>query len=222
MTLRIGDTAPDFPRKQPRDRLNSTSGLGNSWGVLVLAPQGLYAGMHHEGGLHGRARTGVRSATARLLRLSVDPVASHSKWAADIEETQGNKVTFPMIGDPELKIAKLYGNNAAGRRRLARRPRTGARQPTTRPCARFSWSAPTRKIKLTLSYPMSTGRNFDEVLRVVDSMQLTAKHRVSTPVNWKPGDSVIISGSVTDEEARKKYPEGWKAPRPYPALRFPG
>src|SRR5262249_9344254 len=138
-------------------------------------------------------------------------VGQHTKWAADIEETQGAKVTFPMIGDPELKIAKLYdmlpaeaGDSCEGR--------TAANNATVRTVFVVG---PDKKIKLTLSYPMSTGRNFDEVLRVVDSLQLTAKHKVATPVNWKDGDDVIILGSVSDEEAKQKYPEGWKAPKPY-------
>ena len=147
----------------------------------------------------------------KILGLSVDPVTSHSKWAVDIEETQGHKVKYPMIGDPELKIAKLYdmlpadaGDTSEGR--------TAANNSTVRTVFVVG---PDKKIKLTLSYPMSTGRNFDEVLRVLDSMQLTAQHQVSTPVNWKQGDDVIISGSVSDDEARKKYPDGWKSPRPY-------
>jgi alkyl hydroperoxide reductase subunit AhpC len=141
----------------------------------------------------------------------VDPVSSHSKWAADIEETQGHKVTFPMIGDPELKVAKLYdmlpaeaGESCEGR--------TAANNATVRTVFIVG---PDKKIKLMLSYPMSTGRNFDEVLRVLDSMQLTAKHKVATPVNWKPGEDVIILPTVTDDEAKQKYPDGWKAPRPY-------
>jgi alkyl hydroperoxide reductase subunit AhpC len=141
----------------------------------------------------------------------VDPVASHGKWAADIEETQGHKVTYPMIGDPTLEIAKLYdmlpadaGNTSEGR--------TPATNATVRTVFVIG---PDKKIKLMLSYPMSTGRNFDEVLRVLDSIQLTAKHKVSTPVNWKPGEDVILAGSVTDEEAKLKYPGGWKTPKPY-------
>ncbi|HEX3371600.1 MAG TPA: redoxin domain-containing protein, partial [Candidatus Acidoferrales bacterium] len=143
--------------------------------------------------------------------LSVDPVTSHAKWAADIEETQGHKVNYPMIGDPELKVAKLYdmlpedaGNTSEGR--------TAATNATVRTVFVIG---PDKKIKLMLSYPMSTGRNFDEVLRVLDSIQLTSKHQVSTPVNWKPGEDVIISGSVSNEDAKLKYPDGWKSPRPY-------
>jgi thioredoxin-dependent peroxiredoxin len=141
----------------------------------------------------------------------VDPVSSHSRWAMDIEDTQGHKVTYPMIGDPELKVAKLYdmlpadsGDTSEGR--------TAATNATVRTVFVVG---PDKKIKLMLSYPMSTGRNFDEVLRVLDSIQLTTRHAVSTPVNWRPGEDVIISGSVSDEEAKKKYTDGWKAPRPY-------
>ena len=146
-------------------------------------------------------------------------MSSHSRWAVDIEETQGHKVNYPMIGDPELKVAKLYdmlpadaGDTCDGR--------TAALNATVRTVFVIG---PDKKIKLMLSYPMSNGRNFDEVLRVLDSLQLTAKHQVSTPVNWRPGEDVIISGSVSDEEARKKYPDGWKAPRPYlRIIRQPG
>jgi thioredoxin-dependent peroxiredoxin len=147
----------------------------------------------------------------KIIGLSVDPVGDHSKWAADIEETQGHKVNYPMIGDPQLKIAKLYGmlpaeagESCAGR--------TAADNATVRTVFVIG---PDKKIKLQLSYPMSTGRNFDEILRVVDSMQLTAKHKVATPVNWKQGDDVIILPAVSNDEAKQKYPGGWKAPKPY-------
>src|SRR6476619_369228 len=147
----------------------------------------------------------------KIIGLSVDPVTSHGKWAGDIEETQGAKVTYPMIGDPELKIAKLYdmlpadaGDKSEGR--------TAATNATVR---NVFVIGPDKKIKLVLVYPMSTGRNFDEVLRVIDSMQLTAKHKVATPVNWKSGDDVIILPSVSDDEAKQKYPGGWKTPKPY-------
>jgi alkyl hydroperoxide reductase subunit AhpC len=147
----------------------------------------------------------------KIIGLSVDPVSSHGKWAVDIAETQGHKVNYPMIGDPELKIAKLYdmlpadsGTTSEGR--------TAANNATVRTVFVVG---PDKKIKLMLSYPMSTGRNFDEVLRVLDSIQLTTAHKVSTPVNWKPGEDVIISGNVSDDEAKQKYPGGWKSPRPY-------
>jgi alkyl hydroperoxide reductase subunit AhpC len=147
----------------------------------------------------------------KIIGLSVDPVHSHSKWAADIEETQGHAVNYPMIGDPKLEVAKLYdmlpaeaGDTSEGR------------TPASNACVRTVFVVgPDKKIKLMLSYPMSTGRNFDEILRVVDSLQLTSEHQVSTPVNWKPGEDVIISGSVSDDQARAKYPSGWRAPKPY-------
>ena len=144
----------------------------------------------------------------KIIGLSVDPVTSHSKWAADIEETQGHRVNYPMIGDPELKVAKLYGMLPAD----AGEGRTAATNATVRTVFMVG---PDKKIKLMLVYPMSTGRNFDEVLRVLDSMQLTAKHKVATPVNWKHGEDVIILPSVTEDEAKQKYPGGWKSPRPY-------
>jgi alkyl hydroperoxide reductase subunit AhpC len=147
----------------------------------------------------------------KIIGLSVDPVDNHSKWAADIQETQGHAVNYPMIGDTKLEVAKLYdmlpaeaGDSCEGR--------TAATNATVRTVFVIG---PDKKIKLMLSYPMSTGRNFDEVLRVIDSIQLTAKHQVSTPVNWKPGEDVIISGSVSDDDARAKYPGGWRAPKPY-------
>jgi alkyl hydroperoxide reductase subunit AhpC len=147
----------------------------------------------------------------KIIGLSVDPVTSHAKWAADIEETQGHKVNYPMIGDPTLAIAKLYDMLPAdaGDTSEGRTPATNATVRTV------FIVGPDKKIKLMLSYPMSTGRNFDEVLRVLDSMQLTAKHKVATPVNWKPVDDVILTAAVTDEEAKQKYPEGWKTPKPY-------
>jgi alkyl hydroperoxide reductase subunit AhpC len=147
----------------------------------------------------------------KIIGLSVDPVSDHSRWAADIEETQGAKVNYPMIGDPELKIAKLY-NMLPAASGATSQGRTPADNATVRTVFVIG---PDKKIKLQLIYPMSTGRNFDEVLRVLDSLQLTTKHQVSTPVNWKPGDDVIISGSVSNDEAKKKYPGGWKAPKPY-------
>ena len=147
----------------------------------------------------------------KVIGLSVDPVSSHAKWAADIEETQGHAVTYPMIGDPELKVAKLYDMLPAGAGDTCE-GRTAATNATVRTVFMIG---PDKKIKLMLVYPMSTGRNFDEVLRVLDSIQLTASHKVATPVNWKPGEDVIILPAVSDEEAKQKYPGGWKAPRPY-------
>ena len=208
---RINDTAPDFTAETTQGTINFHEWIGDGWAILFSHPKGLYAGVHHRTGLHGGAAAGIRQAECKIIGLSVDPVASHSKWAADIEETQGHKVNYPMIGDPELKVAKLYdmlpaeaGDTCEGR--------TAADNATVRTVFVIG---PDKKIKLMLSYPMSTGRNFDEVLRVLDSMQLTAKHKVATPVNWKHGDDVIIAPAVSDEEAKQKYPGGWKTPKPY-------
>ncbi|PYV77065.1 MAG: peroxidase, partial [Acidobacteria bacterium] len=147
----------------------------------------------------------------KIIGLSVDPVTDHEKWSKDIEETQGAKVNYPMIGDPQLKIAKLYGMLPAESGDTSQ-GRTAADNATVRTVFVVG---PDKKIKLQLSYPMTTGRNFDEILRVIDSLQLTAKHKVATPVNWKPGEDVIISGAVSNDEAKQKYPDGWKSPRPY-------
>ena len=148
----------------------------------------------------------------KIIGLSVDPVDNHAKWASDIEETQGHAPNYPIIGDADFNVSKLYGMLPAEH---VRRPARRARRPTTRRCATSSSIGPDKKVKLILVYPMTTGRNFDEVLRVIDSLQLTAKHKVATPVNWQQGEDVIIAGSVSDDEAKKTYPDGWKAPRPY-------
>ncbi len=211
MTLRIGDVAPDFTAETTQGPIKFHDWLGNSWGVLFSHPKDFTPVCTTELGYMAGLQPEFEKRNCKILGLSVDPVTNHGKWAVDIEETQGHKVKFPMIGDPELQIAKLYdmlpadaGNTSEGR--------TAALNATVRTVFVVG---PDKKIKLTLSYPMSTGRNFDEVLRVLDSMQLTAQHSVSTPVNWKPGEDVIISGNVSDEEAKKKYPNGWKSPRPY-------
>jgi alkyl hydroperoxide reductase subunit AhpC len=214
MTVRIGDTAPDFAAETTHGPITFYEWLGSSWGVLFSHPKDFTPVCTTELGYMAGLQPEFEKRNCKILGLSVDPVASHARWAIDIEQTQGHKVMYPMIGDPELKIAKLYdmlpadaGDSSDGR--------TAANNSTVRTVFVVG---PDKKIKLTLSYPMSTGRNFDEVLRVLDSIQLTAEHQVSTPVNWKQGDDLIISGSVSDDEARKKYPGGWNAPRPY--LRF--
>src|ERR1700677_2186082 len=184
---RINDTAPDFTAETTQGTIHFHDWIGNGWAVLFSHPKDF---------------TPVR--TTKIIGLSVDPVTSHGKWAADIEETQGHKVNYPMIGDPELKIAKLYGMLPAASGNTSE-GRTAADNATVRTVFVVG---PDKKVKLQLSYPMSTGRNFDEILRVIDSMQLTAKHKVSTPANWKPGDDVIISGNVSNEEAQKQYPAG--------------
>jgi Peroxiredoxin len=209
--LRINDEAPNFTAETSQGKIDFHQWIGDGWAILFSHPKDFTPVCTTELGYMAGLQPDFTKRNTKIIGLSVDPVSSHSKWAADIEETQGHKVTFPMIGDPELKIAKLYdmlpaeaGDSCEGR--------TPANNATVRTVFIVG---PDKKIKLMLSYPMSTGRNFDEVLRVVDSLQLTAKHQVATPVNWKNGEDVIISGSVSDEDAKKKYPQGWKAPKPY-------
>jgi alkyl hydroperoxide reductase subunit AhpC len=209
--LRINDEAPNFTAETSQGTINFHEWLGNSWGILFSHPKDFTPVCTTELGYMAGLKPEFDKRNVKIIGLSVDPVSSHAKWAKDIEETQGHAVNYPMIGDPELKVAKLYdmlpaeaGESCEGR--------TPADNATVRTVFVIG---PDKKIKLMLSYPMSTGRNFDEVLRVVDSLQLTAKHQVSTPVNWKPGDDVIIAGSVSDEDAKKKYPNGWKTPKPY-------
>ena len=211
MSLRINDEAPNFAAETSQGPINFHDWIGDGWAVLFSHPKDFTPVCTTELGYMAGLQPEFQKRNCKIVGLSVDPVTSHSKWAADIEETQGNKVTFPMIGDPELKIAKLYdmlpadsGTTSEGR--------TAANNATVRTVFVVG---PDKKIKLTLSYPMSTGRNFDEVLRVLDSMQLTAKHKVATPVNWKHGEDVIILPAVSDDEAKQKYPNGWKAPKPY-------
>jgi alkyl hydroperoxide reductase subunit AhpC len=211
MSLRINDVAPDFTAETTQGPIEFHKWIGDGWAILFSHPKDFTPVCTTELGYMAKLNPEFEKRNTKIIGLSVDPVSSHGKWAADIEETQGAKVTYPMIGDPELKIAKLYdmlpaesGTTSEGR--------TAANNATVRTVFIVG---PDKKIKLMLSYPMSTGRNFDEVLRVLDSLQLTAKHAVSTPVNWKSGEDVIISGSVSDEEARQKYPSGWKTPKPY-------
>jgi len=211
MSLRINETAPDFTAESSQGPINFHEWIGDGWAILFSHPKDFTPVCTTELGYMARLKPEFDRRNTKIVGLSVDPVSSHAKWQADIEETQGAKVTYPMIGDPELKVAKLYdmlpassGNTSEGR--------TAADNATVRTVFVIG---PDKKIKLMLSYPMSTGRNFDEVLRVLDSMQLTAKHKVATPVNWKNGDDVIILGSVSDDEAKQKYPDGWKAPKPY-------
>jgi thioredoxin-dependent peroxiredoxin len=211
MTLKLGDVAPYFTQESTEGPLHFHEWLGNSWGVLFSHPKDFTPVCTTELGYMAGLQPEFAKRNTKIIGLSVDPVTSHGKWASDIEETQGHKVNYPMIGDPELKIAKLYDMLPADAGETAE-GRTAATNATVRTVFVIG---PDKKIKLMLSYPMGTGRNFDEVLRVLDSIQLTTKHKVSTPVNWKPGDDVIISGAVSDEEARKIYPGGFKAPKPY-------
>ncbi len=211
MSLRINDTAPDFTAETTQGPIRFHEWIGDGWAVLFSHPKDFTPVCTTELGYMAGLEPEFARRNTKIIGLSVDPVESHGKWAGDIEETQGHKVRYPMIGDPKLEIAKLYdmlpaeaGNTSEGR--------TPALNATVRTVFIVG---PDKKIKLMLSYPMSTGRNFDEVLRVLDSLQLTAKHRVSTPVNWKNGEDVILAGTVSDEEAKKLYPGGWKTPKPY-------
>jgi alkyl hydroperoxide reductase subunit AhpC len=211
MALRIGQTAPDFEADTTEGKIRFHEWLGDSWGILFSHPKDFTPVCTTELGYMAKMKPQFDRRNVKIIGLSVDPVDRHKGWAADIAETQGVAPNYPMIGDPNLKISKLYdmlpeeaGETCDGR--------TAADNQTVR---NVYVIGPDKKIKLMLCYPMTTGRNFDEVLRVIDSMQLTAKHKVATPVNWKQGEDVIIAGSVTDEEAKKTYPEGWKAPKPY-------
>ncbi len=211
MSLRINDPAPDFVAETTQGTIKFHEWLGNGWGILFSHPKDFTPVCTTELGYMARLQPEFEKRNCKIIGLSVDPASNHSKWAADIEETQGAKVNYPMIGDPELKIAKLYGMLPAEAGESCE-GRTAADNATVRTVFMIG---PDKKIKLMLIYPMSSGRNFDEVLRVLDSMQLTAKHQVATPVNWKQGDDVIILPSVSDADAKQKYPNGWKALKPY-------
>jgi alkyl hydroperoxide reductase subunit AhpC len=211
MSLRINSDAPNFTAETTQGTIDFHQWLGDSWGVLFSHPKDFTPVCTTELGYVGRLAPEFAKRNVKVIGLSVDPVKNHGEWAKDIEETQGAKVNFPMIGDPELKVAKLYdmlpedaGDTSEGR--------TAANNATVRTVFVIG---PDKKIKLMLIYPMSTGRNFDEILRVIDSMQLTAKHSVATPVNWKNGEDVIIVPSVSDEQAKEKFPGGWKTIKPY-------
>ena len=211
MTLRIGDTAPDFEADTTDGRIRFHEWLGDSWGILFSHPKDFTPVCTTELGYMAKLKPEFEKRNVKVIGLSVDPVDAHAKWANDIKETQGYAPNYPMIGDPELKVAKTWGMLPAELTGSSQ-GRTPADNQTVRTVFVVG---PDKKIKLMLVYPMTTGRNFDEVLRVIDSLQLTAKHKVATPVNWKQGDDVIIAGSVSDEDAKKQYPDGWKAPRPY-------
>ena len=211
MTLQIGDTAPDFEANTTEGPIRFHDWIGDSWAVLFSHPKDFTPVCTTELGYMAKLKPEFDKRNTRIIGLSVDPIDSHAKWAKDIEETQGQAPNYPMIGDHELKIAKAWGMLPASATGDASK-RTAVDNQTVR---NVFVIGPDKKIKLVLIYPMSTGRNFDEVLRVLDSLQLTAKHKVSTPVNWQQGEDVIISGSVSDEEAKKAYPQGWKSPKPY-------
>jgi thioredoxin-dependent peroxiredoxin len=211
MALQLGDTAPDFEADTTEGRIRFHEWIGDSWAVLFSHPRDFTPVCTTELGYMARIKPEFERRNVKIIGLSVDPLDNHEKWAADIEETQGAAPNYPMIGDPDFKVSKLYGMLPAD---VEGDPtaRTPAQNQTVR---NVFVIGPDKTIKLILVYPMTTGRNFDEVLRVIDSMQLTAKHKVATPVNWQQGDDVIIAGSVSDEEAKKTYPDGWESPKPY-------
>ena len=211
MTLRLGDTAPDFEADTTQGRIRFHEWIGDGWCVLFSHPKDFTPVCTTELGYMARLKPAFEKRNTKILGLSVDPVDDHVRWSKDIEETQGHAVNYPLIGDPQLKIAKLYDMlpAAAG---ATSKGRTPADNFTVRSVFLIG---PDKKIKAMLTYPMTSGRNFDEVLRLIDSIQLTAKHQVATPVNWKQGEDVIIVPSVSDDEAKKKFPKGWKALKPY-------
>jgi alkyl hydroperoxide reductase subunit AhpC len=211
MALQLGDTAPDFEAETTEGRIRFHEWLGDSWGVLFSHPKDFTPVCTTELGYMARIKPEFDRRNVKIIGLSVDPVDNHARWANDIRETQGHAPNYPMIGDTDLSISKAWGMLPASANGDASK-RTPADNQTVR---NVFVIGPDKKIKLILVYPMTTGRNFDEVLRVIDSLQLTAKHKVATPVNWKQGEDVIIAGSVLDEEAKKTYPDGWKAPKPY-------
>jgi alkyl hydroperoxide reductase subunit AhpC len=211
MTLAIGDTAPDFEAQTTEGKIRFHEWLGNSWGMLFSHPKDFTPVCTTELGTMARLKPEFDKRNTKIIGLSVDPVDNHAKWAVDIKDVVGFAPNYPMIGDTDLKVSKAYGMLPAATSGGAE-GRTAADNQTVR---NVFIIGPDKKIKLILVYPMTTGRNFDEVLRVLDSLQMTAKHRVATPANWKPGEDVIIAGSVSDEEAKKIWPQGFKAPRPY-------
>ena len=211
MALRIGDTAPDFQAQTTQGPIHFHEWLGNSWGVLFSHPKDFTPVCTTELGYMARLKPEFDKRNVKIIGLSVDPADSHSRWAKDIEETQGTAVNYPMIGDTDFNVSKLYGMLPAA---VSGDPakRTAADNQTVR---NVFVIGPDKKIKLVMVYPMTTGRNFQEILRSIDSLQMTAKHRVATPADWKQGEDVIIAGSVSDDEAKETYPDGWKEPRPY-------
>ena len=210
-TLRIGDEAPDFEAQTTEGMIRFHEWLGDSWGVIFSHPKDFTPVCTTELGYMAKINPEFAKRNVKIIGLSVDPVENHKQWSLDIEETQGAKPNYPMIGDTELKVAKLYGMLPAEAGDSSD-GRTAVDNQTVRTVFVIG---PDKKIKLTISYPMSTGRNFDEVLRVIDSMQLTAKHQVATPVNWKNGEDVIIVPAVSDDAAKEKFPNGWKTLKPY-------
>ena len=214
MSLRLNDEAPNFSAETTQGRIDSHDWIGEGWAILFSHPKDFTPVCTTELGYMAGLKPEFDKRHCKIIGLSVDPVENHAEWSKDIEETQGHAVDYPMIGDPKLEVAKLYEMLPADEGRSSE-GRTAVNNATVRTVFLIG---PDKKIKLSLTYPMSTGRNFDEVLRVLDSCQLTAIHQVATPVNWQRGDEVIIVPAVSDEAAKAKYPDGWRAPKPY--LRF--
>jgi alkyl hydroperoxide reductase subunit AhpC len=209
MALRIGDTAPNFQADTTEGRIDFHQWIGDKWAVLFSHPKDFTPVCTTELGTMAKMKAEFDKRNAKIIGLSADPVDDHARWAKDIQETQGAAVNYPMIGDPDLTVSKLY-------EMLPAEATPGKRTPADNQTVRTVFLiGPDKKIKLMLFYPMTTGRNFDEILRVLDSIQLTAKHKVATPANWKQGQDVIIAGSVSDEDAKKLFPKGWQAPKPY-------
>ena len=211
MSLQIGQTVPDFEADTTQGPIKFHDWIGDSWAVLFSHPKDFTPVCTTELGTMARLKPEFDKRNTKVIGLSVDPVSSHVKWSEDIRETQGHAPNYPMIGDPTLAVSKLYGMLPAATEGTSE-GRTPADNQTVR---NVFVIGPDKKVKLIIAYPMTTGQNFDEVLRVIDSLQLTAKHKVATPANWNSGDDVIIVASVSDDEAKKTYPDGWKAPRPY-------
>jgi alkyl hydroperoxide reductase subunit AhpC len=211
MALQIGDTAPDFEAETTEGRISFHDWIGDSWAVLFSHPKDFTPVCTTELGYMAKIQPDFSSRNVKVIGLSVDPADDHQRWAADIAETQGQAPNYPIIADSDFAVSKLYGMLPAD---TSGDP--GQRTPADNQTVRNVFViGPDKKVKLILVYPMTTGRNFDEVLRVIDSLQLTAKHKVATPVNWQQGDDVIIAGSVSDEQAKETYPDGWESPKPY-------
>jgi thioredoxin-dependent peroxiredoxin len=211
MALTLGDTAPDFEADTTEGRIKFHDWIGDSWTVLFSHPKDFTPVCTTELGYMASIKPEFDRRGVKIIGLSVDPTDKHEQWAQDIAETQGTAPNYPIIGDSDFNVSKLYGMLPAD---VSGDP--GARTPADNQTVRNVFViGPDKKVKLILAYPMTTGRNFDEVLRVIDSLQLTANHKVATPAQWKPGEDVIIAGSVSDEEAKERYPDGWKTPKPY-------
>jgi alkyl hydroperoxide reductase subunit AhpC len=209
--MQLGDTAPDFEADTTQGRIKFHDWIGDSWAVLFSHPKDFTPICTTELGYMAKIESEFTKRNTKIIGLSIDPVESHQKWSNDIEETQGHMPKYPMIGDTDLAVAKLYNMLPADEPGTSE-GRTAATNATVRSVFVIG---PDKRIKMMMTYPMTTGRNFDEIVRVLDSLQLTVKHKVATPANWKQGEDVIITGSVSDDDAKKLFPEGWKAPKPY-------